>query len=370
VNGDGARVLERLRALPGAAEVLDVLAGQPDVWVVGGAVRDALLGVDPPELDFVVEGDAEAVAAALGGDLVRHEPFATVTVGGMDFAAARRERYVRPGALPEVVVGASIGEDLARRDFTVNAMAVRVADGEFAAVPGALEDLRAGVLRVLHDRSLVDDPTRLLRLARYAARLGFVADEDTAALAHGVDVWSAGGSRLGAELRRLAAEPQPAGMERLADFGLGTALLGDGFDPSPVARAVALLPGPVVALAAAGGATRERLDELAFPAAERDAILAAGAPWVCEALEREDWAALRRARPEAVAVAGARGPERAARRWLEEMRHLRLAISGDDLLAEGLSGPAVGTALDAAWRALLEGRAQDREAQLRAALGA
>lgn len=368
MNVPGAHVLDRLRRLK-VSQALELLSGVPDVWVVGGAVRDVSLGLEPTEIDFVVEGDAVAVARAIGGTAVVHDAFGTATVMGADLASARRESYPQPGALPVVELGATIEQDLARRDFSVNAMAVRLADGERREWPGASEDLERRVLRVLHDRSFLDDPTRLLRMVRYAARLGFSVEPRTAALAQGADVWAAGGSRVGAELRRLAAEPQPAAMERLAEHGLGEAILGPAFDPAPVARAVALMDSPVVALGAAGaGASRERLDELAFPAAERDAVLATAAPWVREALERGDWVALRRARPEAVAVAGARGPEAAARRWLEELRPRRLAITGDDLLSEGLSGPAVGRALDRAWAALYAGDAGDREAQLRAAL--
>ena len=158
--------------------------------VVGGAVRDALLGRVPRELDLVVEGDAVAVARRaaerVGGTLTVHERFGTATVRtgefAFDLATARRERYPRPGALPEVELGATIAEDLARRDFSVNAMAVSLRDGARTDWPGAREDLDHGVLRVLHDRSFADDPTRMLRLVRYAARLGFAPDPRTAAL--------------------------------------------------------------------------------------------------------------------------------------------------------------------------------------------
>ena len=147
------------------------------MYVVGGAVRDALLGQVPRELDLVVEGDAVPVARRaaerVGGALTVHERFGTATVltdgFAFDLAGARRERYPRPGALPEVELGASIEEDLARRDFTVNAMAVPCSTATRTDWPGAREDLEAGVLRVLHDRSFVDDPTRMLRLVRYAA---------------------------------------------------------------------------------------------------------------------------------------------------------------------------------------------------------
>src|SRR3954452_4152746 len=200
---------------------LDALAGEPGVYVVGGAVRDALLGRTPHELDVLVEGDATAVARRaaerLGGVATIHERFGTATVRAaghaFDLVSARTERYPHPGALPDVTLGASAEEDLARRDFTVNAIAVRVADGALIEHPGAVADLEAGVLRVLHDASFRDDPTRLLRGARYAARLGFTPEPHTDAPA--ADAGPAGavgavtGARLGAELRLLLREPQP-----------------------------------------------------------------------------------------------------------------------------------------------------------------
>src|SRR5919202_120145 len=172
---------------PPAVAALD---GEDAVYAVGGAVRDVLLGRRPHEIDFVGEGDAVAVARRaarrLGGRVTVHERFGTATVEAedatFDLAGARRERYPEPGMLPEVELGATLAEDLARRDFTVNAIALHLADGELTFHPGAREDLDARRLRVLHDASFRDDPTRLLRLARYAARLGFDVEPHTDAL--------------------------------------------------------------------------------------------------------------------------------------------------------------------------------------------
>src|ERR1700754_5123972 len=169
--------LERL----GRPPAVGALAGEDAVSVVGGAVRDVLVDRVPHELDFVVEGDAVAVARRaakrLGGRVVVHDRFGTATVEApeatFDLAGARRESYERPGALPAVELGAPLDEDLARRDFTVTAIALHLADGELTFHAGAREDLGARRLRVLHDASFRDAPTRLLRLARYAARLGF-----------------------------------------------------------------------------------------------------------------------------------------------------------------------------------------------------
>src|SRR4051812_5960898 len=141
--------MDPLRAAPGADIVLAAVAGEPGVYVVGGAVRDALRGQVPRELDLVVEGDAVAVAGRaaerVGGQLTVHERFGTATVRTGDFAfdlaGARRERYERPGALPAVELGATIEEDLARRDFSVNALALSLDTGKLTVWPGAREDL-------------------------------------------------------------------------------------------------------------------------------------------------------------------------------------------------------------------------------------
>ena len=373
--------MDPLRAAPGADVVLAAVAGEPGVHVVGGAVRDALRGQVPRELDLVVEGDAVEVARRaaerVGGTLTVHERFRTATVRtgefAFDLASARRERYPRPGALPEVELGATIEQDLARRDFTVNAMAVAVLDGTRTDWPGAREDLQGGVLRVLHDRSFADDPTRMLRLVRYAARLEFAPDEGTEALIDPALCATVTGDRLGSELRLLLGEP-PTALELLERYGLGRALLGEGFavtwlaeraGPGPLALAACCTRIPRAQLAA-------RLDHLGFGGRDRDVVVAAAAGFeplhgALDVSDAELWRLLRRQRVETVQLLAAAGEE-GARRWLDRVRHRRLSISGDDLVAAGLSGAAVGEGLSRAMVAMLEGRAPDRETQLRAAL--
>jgi tRNA nucleotidyltransferase (CCA-adding enzyme) len=365
-------MLERLQTAPGAELVLAAVGDEPGVYVVGGAVRDALLDRTPRELDLVVEGDAIAVArraaARVAGELTVHERFGTAAVRAdgyeLDLAAARRETYARPGALPDVELGASIEEDLGRRDFSVNAIAVALADGRVTEWPGARADLAAGVLRVLHDRSFADDPTRMLRLVRYAHRLGFSAEPHTRALVDPALLATVSGDRLGAELRLLMAE---GALGALGD--LGPALL-DGFAPPPV-----LPRSPLAALAACCRQVpdlAERLDALGFTAHDRKVVVAAATADLdlAGATDAELWLTLRRLPPEAAeVVAAGDGPAaEAAQRWLDDVRHRALEITGDDLVAAGLSGPAVGAGLEAAMVAMLDGRAPDRGAQLAAAL--
>jgi tRNA nucleotidyltransferase (CCA-adding enzyme) len=364
-----------------------------------------LLGGEAVDLDVVVEGDAAAAARTaaerLGGRVREHERFGTATVEAeelaFDVARARRERYPAPGALPEVEP-ASLEEDLLRRDFTVNALAVALGPpdpGALHAVPRGREDLDARRLRVFHDESFRDDPTRLLRLVRYATRLRFAIEPRTeelarAAVAAGAPATVSGG-RIGDELRLLLREPEPNTALRMAgDIGLDRAL-HPAFAPDADAaeRARALLPPDgredlVILAAATRGLDPEGLaawlDELEFPAPERDLVVAAALG--AAALGRRLAAASRPSEiatgarghsPEAVALAAAVVPEAvpAARRWLDELRHVALDIDGEDVLAASVrEGPDVGRALAEALARKLDGEVAGRDAELAAALAA
>lgn len=390
-------LLERVRALPAARPLMGRLGDANGVHLVGGAVRDLLLGDAPFDLDLVVEGDAAALAASLGGVLTAHDRFGTSTVRldhyTYDIARARRETYARPGALPDVEP-AALADDLERRDFTVNAMAISLTDGDLNAVPDALQDLEAHRLRVLHDRSFVDDPTRLLRLARYAGRLGFGVEPHTRTLAGEAIADGAlrtvSGARLGAEIRLLARERDPvASFRALRGLGLDAAVHpGFGLDDEALARrSLALLPPgerpdrlvlSVVTRRLPAAELAALLDALAFEAADRETIVLAATR--AESLARrldeaaapsQIGAAASGAPPELVAMAGALGPERQARDWLERLRHVRLSIGGRDLLAAGVpEGPAIGRGLRAARAAKLDGRAYGWEQELAEALKA
>ncbi len=202
-------------------------SSEAPVYLVGGAVRDLLLGRGRSDVDLVVVGDAAALAARLGAaKTVEHERFATAKVEldghQVDIATARAETYPQPGALPEVEPATEIETDLARRDFTINAMAVPLRGAVSLIDPyGGRADLEAGVLRALHARSFIDDPTRALRAARYAARFGFGLEPGTEGPLRRTDLETVSDDRRRADLLRLAAEPEPArGFELLAAWGL------------------------------------------------------------------------------------------------------------------------------------------------------
>ncbi|WP_170144730.1 CBS domain-containing protein [Hydrogenivirga caldilitoris] len=158
-------------------------------YIVGGVVRDILLGKEVWDLDFVVEGDAIELAERLASRYkVKTHPFpefgtAHLKVGTLklEFATARRETYSRPGAYPKVE-RASLKEDLVRRDFTINAMAISVNPESFGTLIdyfGGVRDLKDKIIRVLHPVSFIEDPVRILRALRFAGRLGFKCSKST-----------------------------------------------------------------------------------------------------------------------------------------------------------------------------------------------
>jgi tRNA nucleotidyltransferase (CCA-adding enzyme) len=204
-----------------------VAAGRREnLYLVGGAVRDLLLGEANYDLDLVVEGDGPALAAALAPDskLTVHRRFGTAKFRwqhwSVDLATARRESYSRPGALPRIVPG-GIGDDLWRRDYSVNAMAIALNPrnfGSFMDLYGGREDLGAGLLRILHERSFIDDATRIWRGLRYEQRLGFKLERNTLRLLkqHTMMLDTISGDRLRHELECVLAEECPERVIRRA----------------------------------------------------------------------------------------------------------------------------------------------------------
>ena len=210
------------------------------LYVVGGFVRDLLLGQPTLDLDLVVEGDAITLARRLaervGGRARSHGRFGTAKVileqprppelpPALDFVTARTEFYPHPSALPQVE-RSSIKQDLYRRDFTINTMAIcldRARYGELLDYYGGERDLREGLIRVLHSLSFVEDPTRILRAVRFEQRLGFKIEERTEELLQSaLDLLDrVSGDRLRHELLLILAEPAPErAWSRLADLGI------------------------------------------------------------------------------------------------------------------------------------------------------
>ncbi|MEO6193899.1 MAG: hypothetical protein ABIS20_12875 [Thermoanaerobaculia bacterium] len=405
----------RLQAIAAASRE----QGAP-AYLVGGFVRDLLLGRENRDLDVVVEGDgiafAARLAAALGGQVRAHRAFLTAVMvdpqgDDIDVATARSERYRSPAVLPEVRA-AALREDLFRRDFTVNTMAIRLGPepgAELIDLFDGRRDLAEKSLHVLHGRSFIDDPTRILRGVRLEQRLGFRLSPDSLelveeALAEGVfDLLS--GSRLREELILLLDDPALAlgGIDRLAELGVlraidprleldeatrerlreALAALGwhrrEGIADPPVAAWRLLLLTIAAGLELADQerlANRLLLDGedrrlLTAPPARLDAARAVLHRETDEPAPHQAAEALEPLAGEELLLLMAEGNETVrawVRRYLTGMRPLTLSLRGADLLAAGVPpGPRIGEALRATRRARLDGHV-DAAGELRYAL--
>jgi tRNA nucleotidyltransferase (CCA-adding enzyme) len=239
-----ASLADELAGLPHLQEVFEAVAAVSEpydgVYLVGGTVRDILQGERNFDVDIAVEGDAielaRSLADALGGRVRAHRKFGTAVVlygeeERVDVVTARTEFYDAPAALPSVE-HATIREDLFRRDFTINAMAVSLKGSEFGRLVDPFQgrrDLEAKTIRVLHNLSFIDDPTRIFRAIRYESRYGFRMDDHTLRLARGTIemglVGDLSSARLRDELIALLEEGDAgASILRLAEIGAGSAI--------------------------------------------------------------------------------------------------------------------------------------------------
>jgi tRNA nucleotidyltransferase (CCA-adding enzyme) len=380
-------------------------------WLVGGVLRDLLLGRRPADCDVAIEdADPARVATLAGAEALEEHPrfgTASAVVGGRrcDLARTRSERYARPGALPEVTP-APLVADLARRDFTVNAMALALDPSRFGRVIdpfGGAGDLRGRRLRVLHGVSFLEDPTRILRAARFEARFGFRIERATRRL---IDDAVARGSldrvspaRLLREIERSLDEERPAAAVRaLVRIGAIGAIVPGLAPTRETYRRLARVRPTLDRLGGSARGIRPWLAALATLVVDGDpaiatawterlrpdrrataALLAAPVeiPRVVRELERARGKASRivracRALPPELAVASAAyagpGPARdAVARYFEGLASVRPDVTGHDLVARGAPpGPAIARGLAAALAAKLD-RGADRDAQLRAA---
>jgi tRNA nucleotidyltransferase (CCA-adding enzyme) len=373
------------------------------LYLVGGVVRDIFLGRPATDLDLVVEGDAIGLARKLvnkyGGKLTVHSRFGTAQwflpasladpgsrFAILDLTSTRSETYPHPGALPSVRKG-NISDDLIRRDFTINTLAIRLdmdRDDKILDELGGLEDLRKGIIRALHTRSFIDDPTRLFRAVRYEQRYGFHIDPQTETLISGA---LRGIKRLSAERVRheldLVLEEQlaPAMLTRLADLGILAAvhpslgwnvLTQDRFRTAAAATQEydSHLSARMLAWALwLMDVPRRRLagidKRLHFEAHTRDVLLAASALYadidsfsgkapsrIVAKLDKYPTAAIRAvflALPPDI-------PRENLKNYIETWRHVKPKTSGDDLLTLGLPpGPRFQTILQRLRNGWLDG---------------
>jgi tRNA nucleotidyltransferase (CCA-adding enzyme) len=409
MQNDGMATLELPESL---APVLDAVAAVSEpydgVYLVGGSVRDILLGERNFDVDIVVEGDAIALARDLAekleGRVRTHRTFGTAVVlydedGRVDVVTARSESYHAPAVLPAVEPG-TIDEDLHRRDFTINAMAVSLkgdAVGELVDPFGGRADLEAGRIRVLHDRSFIDDPTRILRAIRYEDRYGFRMDDQTVRLARECiatgHVGDLSGARLRDELIALLEEGDVShAIPRLAELGaqkeIHPHVVADDeavrlFDRLRELNARYGLRVPAWRLGLEALARKLPHDEIGpwlhgLKVRRRDAeqIRAAieDGPRIAEQLGRDslapaDVVALAEPRaPDAPLFALALADSPQLHEYFDRLGGIKLEITGADVAELGLGeSPRVGEILAEVRRRKLNGELEGRESELEAA---
>jgi tRNA nucleotidyltransferase (CCA-adding enzyme) len=405
-------IADALRASPRLMRIADAVARlgsrAEGVHLVGGTIRDLLLGEESFDVDIAVEGDAiafaYALADALEGRATPHQRFGTAIVSfgdgeRVDVVTTRTEFYDAPGALP-TVERAGLREDLFRRDFTINAMAASLgADdlGRLVDPYGGRSDLDARVLRVLHNLSFIDDPTRIFRGIRYEARHGFRFEEHSARLVRGcIEMGLVGdlsSSRLRDELTALLEDPgAPDGIRRLGELGADRAihphLRGDDEAATLFSRASGLrdelgvdVPTWRIGIAAlARDLTSEEaydwLDRLTVRRRDAERIVGAVtvAPRIVERLRSETLepaqvvALADPFAPDAPLFALALEDRRELRYYFERLRNVRLEIGGADLIELGLAeSPQIGEILGEIRKRKLNGELDGREAELAAA---
>jgi tRNA nucleotidyltransferase (CCA-adding enzyme) len=366
------------------------------LYLVGGAVRDILLGRDSFDLDLVVEGDAPELAASLAGRinaaLLVHRRFGTARLRRdemvVDLATARSETYSHPGALPAVSPG-SIADDLQRRDFTINAMAANLGPGHFGVLVDPFSgeaDLSRGLIRILHERSFIDDATRMLRAVRYEQRFGFRLEDSTGLLLRRdfsmLDTIS--GDRIRHELELILKEDRPENaLQRAQALGLlqmvHPSLEADGWlsDKYEMARSVSP-PSTTLSLALltyrlGGDEIEDLIARLRIPgraaAVIRDTCrLKADLPSLEDpGLPPSSIHRLLRGRSPTSVLACALASDSITvrdrlRLYLDRWRYVKTSLNGQALQQMGMSpGPLLGDMLGALLQAKLDGRVKTRE---------
>jgi tRNA nucleotidyltransferase (CCA-adding enzyme) len=407
----GPMLTEELARLERLQRVFETVAAVSEpyegVYLVGGTVRDILLGERSFDVDIAVEGDAialaQALADALGGRVRAHDKFGTAVVlygegERVDVVTARTEFYDAPAALP-TVEHASIREDLFRRDFTINAMAVSLKGADLGRLVdpfGGRRDLAAKTIRVLHNLSFIDDPTRIFRAIRYENRYGFRMDDHTVRLARGTIemglVGDLSSARLRDELEALLSEGDVEhSILRLADIGAASAihphLAADDEAVALLRRLIELrdryeLEIPAWRLGLAALARRLPPDEVydwlqRLNVRRRDAEQVAAAvtvgPKLVERLRdgaspAEVVAAAEPYAPDAPLFALALADLEPLHAYFDRLRDVRLEVSGADLAELGLGeSPRVGEILTELRRRKLNGELDGRASELAAA---
>jgi tRNA nucleotidyltransferase (CCA-adding enzyme) len=393
-------LLELVKDISGQAAKL----GQR-VYLVGGVVRDLLLGYPNFDLDLVVEGDAvklaQQVAEISQAKLLAHHRFGTAKLRyenfTLDLATARKETYARPGALPAVTPG-TLKDDLIRRDFSINAMAISLAANDYGELIDPYQgknDLEHRLIHILHPGSFSDDATRILRGVRYEQRFGFEFEAQTAQLLRRdipmLDTIS--GDRIRHELELILEEKQPElVIKRLAELGvlprISPSLKGDGwvaekFDKARRLKKPTQLPSLYFCLLIYSFSERgieQFLARLNISAklsrAMRDTLrLKTSLPLLDKPALKpsEIYYLLREYEPVAIQANALASESTTAQHHLQlfltKLRYVRTALDGEELKRLGIpAGPEMGKVLQILHKAKLDGEVRTRADEKKLAL--
>ncbi len=398
------KIKEQLPAeLVGLMQTAGVIAGYQGqhLYLVGGVVRDLLLGQTNLDLDLVVEGNAinlaQQLANVVHAKITTHSRFKTANLQwnkwSIDLTTARSESYDKPGALPKVKPG-SLSDDLLRRDFTINTMAVRLNPNNFGKLIdlyGGTDDLTDKLIRILHEKSFTDDPTRIWRGLRYEQRLGFQLESNTLRLLKRdipmLDTVS--GDRIRHELELVLKEKRPetvlsrAGelkvLSKLHPDLKGNGWLSDRFEqarqlsptgPPPAGFYLSLLaypldseaveqlisylklPGTLAQTLRDTSSLKTALESLANPQLSPSNIYSALHGYSTTAITASSLAS------DSPVV------RQHIRLFLNRLRYVKPALTGDDLQGMGINpGPKIKEVLGLLHQAKLDGKATSKQAE-------
>ena len=390
-------------------EVVNEISRQADkpgqhLYIVGGVVRDLLLGYPNFDLDLVVEGDAlklaQQVAPTSQAKFLAHKRFGTAKLKYNDFtldlATARKETYARPGALPTVTPG-TLTDDLIRRDFSINAMAISMSRGDYGELIDPYQgrsDLEHRLVRVLHSRSFTDDATRILRGVRYEQRFGFEFEAQTADLLkrdiHMLDTIS--GDRIRHELELILKEQRPElAIKQLAELGalarINPSLKGDSwiaekFDRARRLKKLTQLPSLYFCLLIYSFNEKDIeqfLVHLHIPAklsrAMRDTLhLKTRLPLLDRASLKPSqiYYLLREYEPVAIQANGIASESARIQRYLQlfltKLRYVKTSVGGEELKQLGIpAGREMGKILELLHKAKLDGEVRTRAEEIKLA---
>ncbi len=398
-----SRLPKELAAFLRRAGQIAAASGQ-NLYLVGGVVRDLLLGKTNTDIDLVVEGDAATLATRLLPEeevkITYFKRFNTAKMAwrnwSIDIAAARREHYSNPGALP-TVSPSLLGDDLWRRDFCINSVAVSLNPADYGEVTdpcGGEQDLKKGLIRVLHPLSFSDDATRIWRAIRYEQRLGFQLEGHTLRLLQ-QDIpmlATISGERIRYEIECILNEDKPEKIfRRAAELGVLQALYprlkGDGWLKNSFTAArnycapdrpsailyLALLSYRLTAAEKEVLGSRIRLTRALTKVLEDTTEIKGHLKALADnkppsAIYKQ---LHRRSQPAIIAnmlVALPLAARSAIRLYMDKLRYVRTSLNGDNLVAMGMSpGPAINGMLGRLLEARLDGKVKSRQDEERLA---